>query len=78
MSKDIKGLEEILTDKMAGQYEYKLDDTFYQLYKYEQYWIVYKTKTCEIDSKTPCEWTVVIHTNTLKEAKLELSNYINR
>ena len=42
MKKNIK-LEEILTYKMGGQYDYKLDDTFYQIYKYKQYWIVYET-----------------------------------
>ena len=76
MKKNIK-LEEILTYKMGGQYDYKLDDTFYQIYKYKQYWIVYETSETE-ELGTPCEWRVVIHTDTLKEAKLELINYINK
>ena len=75
MKKNIK-LEEIITGKMAGQYDYKLNDTFYQIYKYEQYWIVYET--VEIECGTPHDWAVVIHTNTLKEAKLELVKYINK
>lgn len=75
MEKTIK-LEEILVNKMSGQYDYKLDGTFYQINKEGLYWVVYETKTCELG--TPCEWDIVIHTDTLKEAKLELSNYINR
>ena len=73
--KNIK-LEQIITKKMSGQYDYKLNDTFYQIYKYDQYWIVYDTKTCELGE--PCDWEVVIYTDTLKEAKFELIKYINK
>jgi len=75
MEKTIK-LEEILVNKMSGQYDYKLDGTFYQLYKYKQNWIVYDTTITEFDG-TPCDWTVLIFTDTLKEAKLELQSHLN-
>ena len=69
-------LNDIQTNKMSGQYDYKLNDTFYQIYKDGLYWIVYETK--ETEGVTPCDWEVVIHTDTLKEAKLELVRYINK
>lgn len=69
-------LNEIMTNKMSGQYDYKLNDTFYQIYKYEQYWIVFETK--EEEGGVPFDWRVISPAGTLKEAKLTLETYINR
>ena len=37
-------LKDIATSKVAGKYDYKLNDTYYQLYDYfGRYWVVYDT-----------------------------------
>ena len=70
-------LKDIATSKVAGKYDYKLNDTYYQLYDYfGRYWVVYETKETECD--TPCDWLVIDTCSTLKDAKKVLSNYINK
>lgn len=70
-------LKEIQTSKVAGQYDYKLNDTYYQLYNYDnRYWVVYETE--EIECDTPHDWRVIDTCSTLKEAKQILTYCINK
>lgn len=69
-------LNELLIDKCSGSYTYKLNNTYYNLYKYSSYWVVYETK--EIENNTPFNWMVVDTCNTLKEAKEILNTIINK
>ena len=64
-------LNEILIDKHAGSYTYKLNNTYYNLYKYNSYWVVYETEDVDIsgDVITPYDWMVLNSCATLKEAK---------
>ena len=70
-------IKDIQTSKIAGEYDYKLNDTYYQLsYDCNKYWVVYETK--ETIHGTPHDWMVVNTCSTFKEAKEILSNYINK
>ena len=68
-------LKDIMWDKCSGQYDYKLNNTYYQLYKYNSYWVVYETE--QIEHNTPHDWTVVNTCSTLKEAKESLVRHIS-
>lgn len=67
-------LQDFMWDKVAGQYDYKCGDTFYQIYKYKQYWIVYETE--EHYEGTPENFDVLYHTSTLNDAKKVLEKSI--
>tara|TARA_R100000951_G_scaffold84732_1_gene72481 strand:+ start:381 stop:596 length:216 start_codon:yes stop_codon:yes gene_type:complete len=69
-------LKDILYDKMGGQYDYKLNDVYYQIYKFKSYWIVYETERTECG--TPFDWIIVSCTGTLKEAKKQLQKHLSK
>ena len=69
-------LKDIMISKLAGEYTYKVADNYYQIHYNKGYLIVYETDVVILDS--PCMWSVVVHTDTFKQAKAELTKYINR
>ena len=73
-SKKIK-LKDLIWSKQAGQYDFIIDATYYQLYKYNSYWVVYETET--VENNTPYNWAVLLTCSTLKEAKRILLSHIN-
>ncbi len=76
----MKNLNEIMWDKCQGQYDYKLGNTFYQIYKYNRSWIVYETEEFgyNLDNQvTPYDWQVLEFCETLKEAKEVLIQHLN-
>ena len=72
-------LENIMWDSCPGQYDYKLDNTYYQLFKYGTGWVVYETEeyTNYNGQITPHDWMVVDSCATLKEAKESLVSYLS-
>ena len=61
-------LKDFLIDSFSGSYTYRLDNTYYNLYNYDnRYWVVYETK--EIENGMPFNWMVINTCSTLKECK---------
>ena len=74
----MKNLKDIATSKVSGQYDFKLNDTYYQLFNYyNRYWVVYETQETMYDG-TPHDWMVIDTCSTLKEAKQILTYCINK
>ena len=76
--KEIK-LNNILLNKCSGEYNYKLNNVFYQIYKYGGCWFVYETTEFDLDlhgNETPYNWNVLGKCNTLKEGKTILLSHL--
>jgi len=72
-------LKNILCGKYSGQYDYELNNVFYQIYKYGGCWFVYETTEFDLDlkgNKTPYNWRVLGQCNTLKEGKTILLSHL--
>ena len=75
-------MNELLINKRAGNYTYKHNNIYYNLYNYNnKYWVLYETEEVEKDLNgcdTPFNWMVIDTCKTLKGVKEILSRIIKK